>query len=129
MGNKKGISLIEILVSLFLLSIMLLGLEAAEIKALQLHKSAYYFSTAMQQINQLSERLMACKTNCSEDIKIWNEQNQTLLPQVKSKITGYYPHYVIQLSWGDKQDEDCKSNKIGLNGCLQKKLTVLPWLS
>lgn len=46
MRYQTGTSFIEILVSLSLLSLMLLGLDATEVISLQETKSDYYFSAA-----------------------------------------------------------------------------------
>lgn len=121
--SKLGTSLIEVMISLLLLSIFLFGLDATQITALSHTKAAYFFSVAVQQVKQMGERLIACKKNhCDQQITLWNQQNAEVLPQGRGKVSGSYPDYLITLFWGNKKREVCQQNKIGKEGCLQLKI-------
>ena len=120
MNKIIGTSLIEIMISLLLLAIFMLGLDAMQITAFNQTRHAYFYSVAIQQLNQMAERIMACQeNNCDQQVEIWNQQNAEVLPQGKGKISGYYPHYVIAIFWGAYHSESCEQNKIGQEGCLQ----------
>src|SRR5260221_10086330 len=97
MDKQRGTGFIEILVSLSLISLLLLGLDALEWTSLHEMKSAYYFAVAKQQIQVITERLHAFKSseNLESKIIIWNRQNQAVLPHGKGRVTGSYPHYDI----------------------------------
>ncbi len=123
MQSKLGMSLIEIMISLLLLSMLLLGLDAMQITVLKYVKNTYLFSVATQQVKQMAERLTAAQEkNSDEQIIHWNQQNAEVLPHGRGMVEGYYPSYHITLFWGGSQDHTCDQNKIGRTGCLQ--LTV-----
>lgn len=117
---QTGSSFIEILVSLSLLSLMLLGLDAMEIISLQESQSDYYFSIAKQQVRVMTEGIHAIKnqTSLNPFILFWNKQNQSSLPKGRGMVTGTYPHYAITIFWGDKTESSCIKNHIGPSGCL-----------
>jgi prepilin-type N-terminal cleavage/methylation domain-containing protein len=98
-----GFSLIEVLVSLLLLSIILLNFDAIEIYALHSLQDTYYFNVAAGQLNNMAERLRALGKyqGVDQQIEIWNNQNQQLLPKSKGIIEGKYPVYHLTLYWGE----------------------------
>jgi Tfp pilus assembly protein PilV len=119
MMRHAGFSLIEVLVSFFLLSLMLLGLDAMQITALRQAKTACYFSVATQQLNVMAERLDVLKdSDPTEQLTRWNQQNQTVLPQGRGTLSGNYPQFLLSIFWGDKNIQKCNQNKIGQSGCL-----------
>ncbi len=118
-------SLIEVLVSLLLLSIVLFGLDAMQVYSLKEAKTTYLLSVAMNQINNASERLYALKTyeGLNEQIVAWNEENKRLLPMGFGTIVGEFPDYVVMISWGNSKHR-CSKQQIGQSGCLRKKMQL-----
>lgn len=120
MKKVIGTSLIEVMISLLLLSIFMLGLDAMQLTSLTQARNAYFYSVATQQLNQMAERLLACQEiNCDEQAAIWNQQNAQVLPRGRGNISGHYPDYVITLFWGSYHSLSCEQNKIGQEGCIQ----------
>jgi type IV pilus assembly protein PilV len=115
----NGFTLLEVLVSLFILSLLLLGLDAAQTKALQSAKSVYYFNVATEQLRSIMERLQAINT--PNDINalqlLWDEQNARVLPQGRGEIDNSPPLIVITIHWGN--NHNCDRDQIGLSGCLR----------
>ena len=103
----SGFSLIEVLVSLLLLSFILLSFDAAEIVAFRKSRDAYYFSIAVNQLNAMKERLRVFKNHSGleQQIELWNLQNQEVLPQGKGIVT----EQQIKINWGN-------------NACLTEKI-------
>lgn len=117
MYQQLGSSLLEVLISFTLLAIMLLGFDAMQISSLREMKSAYYFSVATQQLNNMTEQLKILKNHFDGTTIIrWNQQNAKLLPQGRGKVTGSYPNFVLSIAWGKKSA--CHENKLGQSGCL-----------
>lgn len=118
--RSLGASLIEVLVSLLILSCILLGFDAMEANALRMNHSAYFFSVAANQLHSMAERIYAnAPQDLTSQISSWNQQNQVLLPQGIGTVTDAYPHYVITLSWGEKSNsEPCKKMQLGQSNCL-----------
>lgn len=98
----SGFSLIEVLISLLILSVILLGFDTMQVKALRENENAYLFTVAENQLNSMAERLYANGVLSGAVIARWNEQNKLLLPHGKGSITGSYPNYTIALFWGEK---------------------------
>ena len=123
MHISLGFSFIEIVVSLFLLSLALLGLDAMCITALHERETAYYFSSATQQINNMVERLLiAHSDDVSEQLRIWNTQNLQTLPKGYGTVAMHTGDYQVSIMWGEQGSESCRRNKIGKSGCLQVTL-------
>ena len=92
-----GFSLTEALVSIFILSIILIGFDSAEIGAFRNSRDAYYFSVAVNQVNAMRERLQVFEghSGLEQQIELWNAQNATVLPQGKGEVTEQY----IKIKW------------------------------
>lgn len=119
MQKTTGTSLIEILISLLLISILLLGIDAAQIASLQLSSANYYLAIAEQQINAMNERLTLLKNmDINPYVAVWNKQNQEVLPQGK----GVIHDGEISVFWGNRDEQNCKTNKIGADGCLHLRI-------
>ena len=129
MKNKssQGFSFIEVLISLFILALVFLGLDAMEISALREDNNALILSIAVNQLISMTEILYAFAPSreLNERINSWNAQNKKILPKGIGKVTGTFPNYVITIYWGNvKQRKSCKQNRLGTNGCLRKKISI-----
>lgn len=111
MKNIIGSSLIEVVVSLFLLTTVILGFDLMQGIAMHTNQSAIELSTAILQVHGMVERLKALGPyqGFTQQVTQWNQENKIVLPRSKGIVSGKYPHYVIELDWGEKQ-------------CIQKKL-------
>lgn len=116
MHSATGTTLIEILISMLLISILLLGVDAMQVISLKQAKVNYYFAAAEQQINNLIEEL---SINHNPDLVTWNKQNQIVLPQGRGVMT----KNAIAIFWGSFNEEKCEANKIGTSGCLRIQLS------
>lgn len=121
--RAQGATLIEILVSLVLLSLMLLGLDAMQLTALREAKVSLYYAEASQQLHLMQEKLTALHLSDPADaINRWNQQNAAVLPHGR----GVAQNGVISVFWGDMNLDRCEHNKIGLSGCVTTALNQLP---
>jgi prepilin-type N-terminal cleavage/methylation domain-containing protein len=100
--RNSGFSLIEILISLFILSLLLLGFDAMELTSMRDSKTSYFFNVASIQMLAMTERLYALDQSqgLEEQVAIWNKQNHALLPHARGIVSGQYPFYQISLAWG-----------------------------
>lgn len=123
MLKQTGFSLLEVIISILIFSIALLGLDALGILTLRENLSTYYTSLAVQQIQNIEERLSALGSSAGteEQIKLWNLQNQTILPFGKGKVAGQYPQYAISLCWGNSVSDVRSGEK---TGCIQEEFSV-----
>lgn len=111
MNTHSGSSLLEIVISFFIFSLLLLGLDAMQITALREAKSTYYFNVANRQIQGMAERLRVVEEgDWQETFNKWNQQNQEVLPQGRGEVQGRYPSYTISLIWKTKKGQsECLS--------------------
>lgn len=123
--NTKGFSLIEVLVSLLLISLILFGLDATELYALKEAKIAWFYSVAANQISNARERLAALKSDegIENELAEWNLENQIVLPLGSGNITGSFPNYRIIIHWGN-HSESCNKQQLGSSGCLVEKISL-----
>lgn len=114
-----GFTLIEVLISLFILSFILLGFNGILLQAKQQAHAEYLYSIATQQIIAMIERLHALGNadGLSNQTAMWNTQNKLLLPKGEGVIEGSYPSYTVTIYWG-KQLFNCDVN------CIKKVVTV-----
>ncbi len=125
MQNHPGFTLLEILITLFILSLLLLGLNAMQLTALRKTTAAYYFSVATEQLHSMAERLHA--TNGSNNMLSqlsWNEQNKEVLPQGVGTINENTSNATLTLFWGKQHAYQCDRTTIGQSGCLQLSATI-----
>jgi len=102
MKIMSGFSFIELLVSLLLLSIALLGLDLTEITALRSTREAYFLSVATQQLENAENRLRV-NHQISAVLPIWNQQNQILLPEGHGEISGT----ICKICWRNTEKTQC----------------------
>jgi Tfp pilus assembly protein PilV len=120
MNQFSGFSFIEIMISLFIMSLLLLGFDAMQIVSLRESKSVYYFSVASQQLQNMIERLEFLQgADHAKQLTLWNQQNKAVLPQGRGMIEGSFPNYLITLYWGNSKNFTCLKNKMGPSGCLR----------
>lgn len=96
----KGFALIEIVVTLFILSVGLLAIMGMQLTALRHSQAAYFHGLAITQLSAMLERL---RFNQQDNYRIaelvrWNEMNVKLLPQAKGSYhcSG---QCVVDLQW------------------------------
>ncbi len=121
----KGFTLIEVLISLILLSFILFGFDAMEIYGLRTIRSAYYFHAAAHQLISMTQRLRAMGQSISikEEVDQWNLQNQQLLPAGVGYVEGSFPQYQLILYWGEKS-HPCQKIQLGQSGCIFLNLAL-----
>jgi Tfp pilus assembly protein PilV len=113
-----GASIMELLVSMVLVSILLLGIDAMQIRGIQQAKINFYFAVSQQQISLMAERLRLSTHHASLYLPEWNQQNQSLIPQAKSILNMSDSHYTLAVLWGSKNEQTCLQDKVGRKGCL-----------
>lgn len=115
MNTQSGSSFIEILISMSILSIVLLGMDAMIIHAIRETKSAYYFAVATQQIDNFIERLHTFDhSEWEAQLACWNKENMLVLPQGHGELSDNS----IMIFWGKNTQQECKKNRIGQSGCV-----------
>ena len=144
----SGFGLIEVLVSILVLSIGLLGLAALQTASLRYKNEAQMRSQAVNQITAMSDRMRAnragvtggsynsisgipSKPNCKQcspqqtaikDTYEWNYENSYLFPAGQGTVTGDGSLFTITIMW----DQD-RTGATGTNcsGDTKKDLTCL----
>ena len=121
--HHQGFTLIEVLISLIMLSLILLGFDAMEIYSLRSIRATYYFHLATFQWISIAERLrsIGSRSGIEEQVAAWNEQNKQLLPQGIGSVTGSYPNYTVTIYWGG-MTAACQKIQLGQTGCLQQSI-------
>jgi Tfp pilus assembly protein PilV len=103
--NKRalsGVSLIEIVISLLLISLALFGFDAMQLMAIQKSRTAYNEAIANNQLHILNLQLQVAGRLSDHEkiIAIWSQENAALLPQGISYVSGDFPQYTIKICWG-----------------------------
>lgn len=122
-----GFSLIEVLTSLLLLALILLGVDAMQMFSLRENRNAYYFSVAENQLNSMVEQLGELKSpqDLSQLITIWNQENHSVLPLGKGYVMGNFPNYKLTIFWGDKTTKHlCSKIDFGKLKCLTTQIVL-----
>lgn len=102
MITEKGFGLVELVVSLFIFSIVTLGVAKIDHEALQSVAQMARYSIALSQLNNLSERLLVNTVIPvhPSDIQDWNRDNQQFIKS-RADVT-YHDHlFSIILQWND----------------------------
>lgn len=130
-GAQRGFSMMEILITMVVLSIGLLGLAGLQVSGLQNNQSSYYRTVAMQQAYNISDRIRAnpagesagdydsisgvgtnpgcISTGCTPaqmsqyDQYEWNTDNANLLPTGKGTVTRSGNLFTVTVMWDDQR--------------------------
>ncbi|QRN04310.1 type IV pilus modification protein PilV [Legionella sp. MW5194] len=147
-SQQKGFSLIEVLVSSFVLALGLLGIASLQMNAIRYNQTAQLRSIAIAQAGNMVDRMMANSagiqsgaynnisgtpslpncTTCSagqiaqRDVHIWNSTNSTLLPQGQGTITRNGNQFTVIMRW---DNERTGVNGTGCSGDADVDLTCL----
>ncbi len=124
--KKQGFSLIEVLISLLLISLILLGLDGMQLYSWKLTKTAYFYNVATNQLNNVMERLTVVQTadGFMQQVSAWNIENKAVLPMGYGTVTGAFPNYITTIYWGT-QKHNCIKNHVGEAGCLREKIQLV----
>ena len=95
--KQKGISLMEILVSLLILCVGLLGIMKMQVYSLQATNNAYYTSQALIRLQSFNAIQKLHPNNMNELYSQWQKVNAMLLPESSSVRTARG----LTLSWFD----------------------------
>jgi len=129
MPGVRGFSMVEILVTIFILAIGLLGLAGLQATGLKNNQSAYLRTVAMQQAYDMADRIRAnaagkdagdydaisgipSNPNCISsgctptqmaqyDNYAWNTDNASQLPSGKGTVTRSGNMFTVTLMWDD----------------------------
>ena len=95
-----------------------------DIFILKEQSNAYHLSLAIQQIQNMEERLLALRvqSELAAQVQEWNLQNQMLLPSGRGEVLGQHPNYFISLTWANS---NCKDNNGVISGCIKEEF-ILP---
>lgn len=139
MNASKGFSLIEVLVTIIVLAVGLLGLASLQVLGLKNNQSAYSRSQATQLAYDLSDRMRtnpnglstyttvepdeaAPETDCTtttgcssaemaeNDLFEWYTQLSTTLPDGSATIAVSSDVYTITITWDDDRDGNANNN-------------------
>lgn len=101
----KGFALLEVLITLLLISLGLLGIMAMQLSALHTTQSAYLQSLASSQLASMLDRLRANLSQTARDneLQLWTEVNNRLLPKSISKYSCVDYSCSVELNWFDQK--------------------------
>lgn len=115
--RQSGTTLIEVLVTLVVLSIGLLGVAAMQTFSLQSNQKAHYRSQATALIAEISDHARANRSIVLNSATLpnqdyWNTRAAELLPsgQVSSSVDTGAGEITIDVRWLDDRDEDAPDN-------------------
>lgn len=103
-----GVTLIEVLISLFVLSLLLLSLDAVQLLSFKNAQAVYYFNIAIQRVD-----LLLAHPDRESYLAEWQMENKIYLPQVEGVLL---PDKVI-VRWGGMKNE-CEHSVMEKVGCL-----------
>jgi prepilin-type N-terminal cleavage/methylation domain-containing protein len=97
----KGFALVEVVITLFILSVGLLAIMGMQITALRHSQEAYLRSLAIIQLSGIVERLRFNKQSSyrAAELARWNEINAKLLPQGRGNYYCNEGACRIDLEW------------------------------
>ncbi len=106
MQSQAGFSFLEVLIALFILNIGLLSFANVTLTALRWNQKAYLQSLADIQLDSMGERMRCCQQDgiiapscLSREMSIWEKENKSFFPAVKSIVTQQGIIYQLKISW------------------------------
>ena len=110
MRHCIGLTLLEVMISLLLLSIILCGMDGLAISSLRQTRHSYLLQVALNEGQSMRDYLLACtaQTDIESAQQRWQQQIAALLPGGKEFIVGHYPYFSIMLAWDDEGKKQCQ---------------------
>ncbi|HCV01388.1 prepilin-type N-terminal cleavage/methylation domain-containing protein [Pseudoalteromonas sp. APAL1] len=122
MKKQAGFSLLEVMISVVIAGIALLGLAAAQLKSLQYATNSFHYTVSLIQGQNTIERLWphVCEIQKTDPALFQNATfRESLKPQVNDyQLTipaSYSNDMQINVGWVDKRMTDNAENQISLN--------------
>jgi type IV pilus assembly protein PilV len=118
LGRKQeAFTLIEVLITMLVMSVGILGIAVMQMKALQFAHASFQRSVAVVQANDLAERLWAgiCDLPDGRDdiFDQWEIDHQGQLPAWVASLgysdTGLLPTYTVTIAWTDERAVESES--------------------
>lgn len=125
MHKFNGVTFLEVLISLLILSFVLWAFAAMQMQALRNARHAYYLLIAAEQVNSMLERLYGYgqSTQLINQVNEWNQENQQVLPKGLGQVQGVYPNFEIMIYWGDPPYH-CEVVAAAFSDCLTLRVTL-----
>lgn len=117
MKKNHGFTLLEIVVSIFLMSIAILVIQASVYTAVQNTRGQYYFQYAVSMAESMCNYLEAHNGDASSYLPIWQNDVACALPSATSRVSVRSSSAIITLAWG--KETSCQKNKPGASGCVR----------
>lgn len=122
-NNDRGFSLIEVMISLVVATIAILGLAAAQLKSLQYITNSFNYSVSLIEANNVLERIWPhlCELQHTNP-DLYDEQNfqAYLAPQINAYTltlpADFTNDLTVEVSWQDKRLTDNLENRVVLTG-------------
>lgn len=111
-GAAKGFTLIEVMVTLFISSVGLLGLAGLQLHALQYAHSSYQRTLVNIQALDMAERMWTHLAEPLAELEEWRNLNQPSLPEWNGVVTivpGQPSDYLITISWMNHRFNDSQA--------------------
>ena len=122
MKKQAGFSLLEVMISVVIAGIALLGLAAAQLKSLQYASNSFHYTVSLIQGQNTIERLWphVCEIQKTDPALFQDATfRESLKPQVNDyQLTipaSYSNDMQINVGWVDKRMTDNAENQISLN--------------
>lgn len=122
MKNQFGFTLLEILMSIFLLTAMLFGVNKAFIYMNRESKATYYLHVAREQLNNLASYYVSnheISGIYEDDVRDYLAET---LPNGRLELSRGTVDVDIAVLWGNRID--CEENHIGVNGCIREEVST-----
>ncbi len=104
--SLKGFTLLEVMVTLLVLSVGLLGLAGLQLHALQYTDSSYQRTLVNIQALDMAERMWTHLDAPLTELAQWQRLNRDSLPQWQGTVAAVLNEkgdYIITISWGDQR--------------------------
>lgn len=124
MQKMQGFTLLEVLISLFLLSLALIGINSVQLSAMHQARNAYNTQQALTFAQNMSTYLRSHHGQGGDYQIRWHAEVQSRLPQGRAFINGSYPHYRISVLWGERPPHVCEKSQSGKSGCMVVDLNL-----
>lgn len=103
--NSHGFCLLEVLIALAILAVCLLGIVGMENAAFKRTYDAYLRSVAVNQVNNMVERIHA---GIIKECTVWIEENKKLLPRGYGKCS----YSKVSVCWQYTEKQECEEVKL-----------------
>lgn len=102
--RQQGVSMVEVLVTMLVTSIGLLGVASLQTVGVRMARDSGLMSQASFMATNMADRLRGNEDYSADDVNAWNDEIKQVLPNGSGEVDSVEDVYTITVTWIESAD-------------------------